>query len=398
MSSSSYDRSQVLELGLDVDDVAKAESHFGSSITVEKAIDWILNGCPGYNAHASSNNAVVPYTGSNNDNDNWQGLNPFLNEVQPQPDMKSAWDDDYVDPHSAAAKGLVGVREGGDLNAYGYAAHPKKEGDVFWDGNQNRQGTTGRTNTPVDGPGSSADHPIEIGGGQQETSMPPLVGHNQEDEDLQKALEMSKGDMGGQSQAMSRQPSDSAARQQQQEEDELAQALSMSVMDMGASGMSVQSAHGDADAEAALLETRADFDRPIALITPPSAFLSYFPNLIHCFHANVPFRNSLFAIQFFESTDPAILFANYARGTAKSTRKILAERWQSQEIPSAIILLAALQRLFAFVTLSKRSRTSLADFMDAVGLHDGSKAINVRMPTPDIKREPVSSAISYTFS
>ena len=380
--SAGYQRGDLLEMGLDVQDIEKAERHFGKSITTEKAVDWIFNGCPGYNpsASAATSTAVVPFNAAatssgattTTDGTGWDTLEPLTGQDAP----KSGWDEDYDSPEGSAAKALTAVR-GNDagLNAEGYARHPVQ--DMGWPQDMSR-GTTGRTNTPVDqlGPGKDSNMPIDL---TQETSMPPLI---DQDDELQKAIALSKQDLGGQSQAMSRQQSSKS--RQQQEEDEMAQALSMSMVDMRASGLSVQSEHPDLEAEAALLEVRQDVDRPMALITPPSAFLSYLPNLIHCFYYNLPFRNALFGIEFFESTDEP-LFGDYARGKARTTREFLQERWKPDAVHPDVIRLAAIQRLFVFMTSSKRTRTSLADFMDAFKLDDGTKAI-MRPPLQDMRR------------
>jgi hypothetical protein len=370
-------------MGLDVQDIEKAERHLGKSITTEKAVDWIFNGCPGYNpsASAAASTAVVPFNAAatassgattTTDGTGWDTLEPLTGQNAP----KSGWDEDYDSPEGSAAKALTAVR-GNDagLNAEGYARHPVQ--DMGWPQDTSR-GTTGRTNTPVDqlGPGKDSNMHIDL---TQETSMPPLI---DQDAELRKAIALSKQDLGGQSQAMSRQQSSKS--RQQQEEDEMAQALSMSMVDMRASGVSVQSENPDVEAEAALLEVRQDVDRPMALITPPSAFLSYLPNLIHCFYYNLPFRNALFGIEFFEPTDEPV-FEDYARGKARRTWEILQERWKPDPVHPDVIRLAALQRLFVFVTSSKRTRTSLADFMDAFKLDDGTKAI-MRPPLQDMRR------------
>lgn len=391
-----YSRSAILDIGLPAEDIDKAERHFGSSITTEKATDWILNGLPGYDPSSSSaniNTAVVPYAGGGSSGNGWETLQPLMGQ---DPSTKSAWEDDENATTFSAAQGLAAVRgagsrSGADLNENDYPNHLKKVSDDSQWWSDNDKGRTGRTNTPADGPKEEPCEPIDLTQDvpMQETSIPPLV--SEEDEQLRKAIELSKGDQGAQSQAMSRRPS---SRQQQREDDEMAQALSMSIMDMNASGMSAHSLQLDADAETALSEVRQDPDRPMALVTPPSAFLSYLPNLVHCFYYNAAFRQNLYLIRFFEPSDDA-LFANYARGKAVSTRKLLAERWHTDDIPLVVIQLATLQRLFAFMANSRRTRTSLADFMDAFNIQDGSRSA-FRHPAQDMKCTYQHSVFHHT--
>lgn len=220
--------------------------------------------------------------------------------------------------------------------------------------------------------------PVECKTPTQATSGPA-----HEDDDLARALALSMEDsqsqhrsggahtgLGtGQSADMSRAQSQSRL---EQEEADFAKALSESVvaMDRKASS-SISKAKDPIDTK-----VRFDADTPMVM-SSPSSFLAYVPAMLQTYYFNHIFRKTIIEAEIPYTPTPN--FANYGTDDVQLTRTFLAP-----DATEAIIRIAALQRLFIYLSQSKRSRTGLRDILDAFSITAPS-AMQDRNPLPAMK-------------
>ena len=405
-----YDRASVLEMGIDAEDVDKAERHFGlASVTTEGAVNWIFEGMPGYDPSRPSqdSHAVVPY-------------NSYAPPAMPPP--PPGWEtQDRRPDHSGweaeAARSLTSMRNENSSSQYTSYRHDSSnmDRDIARGAQYDRQtqeqqqqhpsthdedrGIAGRNVTPVGGmdgagagtaAGSSSGNPINLTS-SHDSPMPPL--EDADDPELAKALALSLADTGsqqsqshsyrqgntltvntdasgmpplvanggtaGHSAAMSRQTS----RTQQQEDDDMAKALNMSMADMQASA-TLSAAGGEE--ESIEKRIRPSLDTPMALVTPSSLFLSYVPAVMHSFFYNLPFRTALLALDFGYDSKPASFDRFETEKPAVLTRALLGN---SPTPPlDAAVKLAALQRLFVFMLGSRKAKVALTDVIHAFSI------------------------------
>ena len=414
-----YDRASVLEMGIDAEDVDKAERHFGlASVTTEGAVNWIFEGMPGYDPgrplQNSNSHAVVPYNASGPpdlpapppgwetherrpDHSGWEAANSLtsMRNEDGSSSRYTSYRHDSSNMHEDVARAAQHDKQTQEQQQHHPSSHDEDRGiagrNVTPVGGMDGAGAgTGTRTGPGTAAGSSSGNPINLTSAH-DSPMPPL--EDADDPELAKALALSladthpqqsqsqsyrhgntlsvdtdrsgmpplvaNGGTAGHSAAMSRQTS----RTQQQEDDDMAKALNMSMADMQASA-TLSAAGGEE--ESIEKRIRPNLETPMALVTPSSLFLSYVPAVIHTFFYNLPFRNALLALDFGYDSKPASFDRFETEKPAVLTRALLSST--STPPLDAAVKLAALQRLFAFMLGSRKAHVALTDVIHAFSI------------------------------
>lgn len=435
-------RATLLDMGMDGTDVNKAIKHFGPGIQIEAALDWILSGCPGYVEYAAPpaappNTQVVPYTGSNQQqqstslSNTGQSASPhYGGYVQSQPINNDGWLRAYEEHNNKnnatendIASSMLALKQtnnagnnnhstasntGNNNNRCRSDSTITQPGRSVWDIDESDIGRPyskiplpedvpvpsnygDSTNIPtidltdVDGngnnsvgKGTSAPRTSPIDPALKsafEDDPPPLQGPQEEvDPDLKRAIELSLQESAAKPAAstdMSRAASMSRA---QQEEDELNQAMSQSMLYADQQASASFTKQQDEDNA----KPRADLDVPVVLTTT-SSFLAYLPSMIQTFYFNPTFRRMVLELDLDYMQSPS--FQNYPSDAPTLTRSLLPP-----QTADCVVKLAALQRLFIFMSQSKRAKTGLTDVMDAFGIKVPN-ATRDRNPLGDMRGE-----------
>lgn len=429
-------RDLLLEMGMNLDDINKAVKHFGPGMTTETAVDWILNGCPGYvdyapphlsqASHPAPNTQVVPYAGTHphqqpSSNTGQSALQPHNTYRSAQQSNNDGWLHAFQDHNknltendiASSMLALKDTNNEGQNTAGNSNNNNRCRSDSMitqpaydpWELHDSDIGrgcskipptedvpsstyapTSNYDNVPTidlsqaDGNGSKGlsaprTSPIDPSMKSDGNSNVATQGPQEEgDADLKRAIELSLQESTNNA-AGSTDMSRAASRTRaQQEEEELNQAMSQSMLyaDQQASASFTKDQHS--------LDTkpREDPDVPVVL-TSPSSFLAYLPSMLHTFYYNPTFRQMVLNLDIDYMQTPS--FENYSGDKPILTRSLLPP-----QAPDYLVKLAALQRLFIFMFQSRRTKTGLTDIMDAFGI----KVPNVtrdRNPLSDMKGE-----------
>lgn len=409
-------REALLELGFENDKVNKAVKHFGSCIDISEAVEWILNDCPGYvdyappahqAPHPSSNTQVVPYVGPQQDSGQSA---PYS---QAQQNDNSGWVSAYQEQSSAqltdndVASSILALKD--SRNATGSQVQQNRNrsdslvtqppGDNPW---EVKPGDLDRpyTKIPLEPPTEDVPHSqyaatmdqnrmptidLTNADGNVGTSAPraspidPALRSNSNltpsgdgDADLERAIALSLAESNKAAASSDMSRTGSLSRARQQEEDDYNRALSQSMLfaDQQASTSSLK--------EQDPLDTRirSDPDTPV-VVSSPSSFLAYLPSMMHTFYANPLFRKVILELEMDYVQTPS--FEKYGGDAPVLTRSLL-----QPSAPDCVVKLAALQRLFLFMSHSRRAKSGLTDIMDAYGIKIPNGARD-RNPLSDMK-------------
>lgn len=409
-------REALLDMGLELAAVNKAVRHFGPGIQAEQAVTWIFEGCPGYVEYAAPptpahSQEVVPFVGPQSQpvQDSTSNMQPGQSQPYSQAVQidDSGWHDAFQEAapftDNDIASSMLALKDTSNSgnptlgssknitssnNRYRSDSTITQPANDVWEMDPSDIGRpysqipptedVRPANVPVidlsnpDGmqvPSAPRASPVDPSAQPSGLATPQEDG----DADLRRAIELSLQEStnnGGVSADMSR--AASRTRAQQQEEDDFAAAMSQSILDADqqASTATVK------DQNPLDTRIRSEADVPV-VITSPSSFLAYLPPMMHTFYYNPIFRKVILELEFDYIQPPA--FDNYSNDTPILTRSLLA-----QDTPDCSIKLAALQRLFIFLSQSRRARTGLTDIMDAFGIKVPTAARD-RNPLADMK-------------
>ena len=360
----------LIEAGFLQADVEKAKSHFGDNANVEQVAEWILSGCPGYDADKNATKDV------------------FVAETPPN-QSSGWWSDDDANKakrsHADIAEWAAASNKVDEVRNAAFAREQWKT----WDGSSTNTAPqsdnqvvkyapdavmTSRAGqpSPVDNTsGKTRETVIDLTGDTPaEKPKPGLLalaeaatGTNEED-DIQRAIRMSLEDQGNlatpyaASAQMSRAVS---ATREEQESEQLAAALTASMADLEAATPAAGGMSTSVTAEVPpATRIRMSADAPIVL-APPGGFLAYIGPVIYSLFCNIPFRNAVLGIDI--EWLPTFTYEDYADevpAPGDFTRDLVTNSGDSDTLR-----VAALQRLFAFMMLSKRANMGVVDLMDA---------------------------------
>lgn len=347
--AATYDRSMILEiLGPDaLTNVLKAEQHFGERIQLEEAINWIFNGCPDYKEPAVVDNSKALVKSEPSGPLGWEDKEkpPSYSGLKDASQDWGALDSiPAVDPETAKR----------DTQAQwaGFVPRPLKEDDGSDSASsKDRAGH----NTPTEGTEGSASRPVDLSAFSSDAS-----GHvNDEDAELQKALALSMQDTGARGSSRGAYDVGSRASKIQQEDEDMQAAMRASIVEHMSKASSVHGKNVE-ETDPLLKQIRSDLSHPLALKTP-TIFTSFIPAVLQILYHNVPFRSVVLALEFPWIRPPTYEgFSTDSPSPDDMTRALLPAGTDL-----SVIKMASLQRIFAYMRASRRSKSAIHDFLDA---------------------------------